>query len=98
MKKVFLGMGLLACLTSGAQKPEWLDPQVNAINRAKTRASYFAFQNAETSKRQEAGNYLSLNGKWKFNWVKNQTERPVDFYKTNFEDQHWVDFPVTGMW
>ncbi|MGL5682069.1 MAG: glycoside hydrolase family 2 TIM barrel-domain containing protein [Marinifilaceae bacterium] len=98
MKRVFLGVSLMACLTSMAQQPEWLNPQVNAINRAKTRASYFAFPGQQIQNKQQADNYLSLNGKWKFNWVKNQTERPVDFYKTTFEDQHWVDFPVPGMW
>lgn len=41
---------------------------------------------------------MSLNGMWKFNWVQNETEKPVNFYQVGFEDQCWVDFPVPGIW
>lgn len=53
---------------------------------------------AEQGVREESSNFLSLNGMWKFNWVKDQTERPVNFYRLDFEDQYWVDFPVPGIW
>lgn len=36
---------------------------------------------AEQGVREESSNFLSLNGMWKFNWVKDQTERPVNFYR-----------------
>lgn len=51
-----------------------------------------------TGVREKASNFMPLNGMWKFNWVKDQTERPVDFYQVDFEDQYWVDFPVPGLW
>lgn len=101
MKKILLCLGVCLSMTALAQQKEWLDPGVNGINRAPARASYFAYPSekcAVEGVKENASNFLSLNGLWKFNWVKDQTERPVNFYKTDFEDQHWVDFPVPGLW
>lgn len=101
MKKLFLGLSLILSLTTFAQKKEWLDPGVNAINRAPMRTAYFAYpceKCAAVGVKEEASNFMSLNGRWKFNWVKDLTDRPVNFYKTDFEDKNWVDFPVPGIW
>lgn len=101
MKKIFGCICLLLTLTANAQKEEWLNPEVNAINRAPARAAFFAYpdeQSAAEGIREKATNFMSLNGMWKFNWVRNQTDRPVNFYREDFEDNHWVDFPVPGLW
>lgn len=101
MKKLFLCLGVCLSMTAIAQQKEWLDPQVNAINRAPARAAYFAYPSEESALqgvKEKASNFMSLNGLWKFNWVKDQTDRPVNFYQTDFEDQCWVDFPVPGLW
>lgn len=100
--KRLLSLALL-CLSVGAaaQNKEWLDPGVNQINRAPMRANYFAYPDeaqARAGVREDAPNFMSLNGTWKFNWVQDQDKRPVDFYKTDFEDAHWVDFPVPALW
>ncbi len=96
---VVLCMSLVA--TTFAQKKEWQDPGKNQINRVPTHAAYFAYpceKCAQEGEKRNAVNFMSLNGLWKFNWVKDQTERPVNFYKTDFEDRHWVDFPVPALW
>ncbi|MCC8154492.1 MAG: DUF4981 domain-containing protein [Tannerellaceae bacterium] len=101
MKKIFTCICLLMKLDVNAQKEEWLNTELNAINRAPARASFFAYpdeQSALENIREKAPNFMSLNGRWKFNWVNNQTDRPVNFYKEEFDDKHWVDFPVPGMW
>lgn len=101
MRKLLLCLGICLSLTAVSQNKEWLDPGVNAINRAPARAAYFAYpceKCAREGVKEGAPNFMSLNGTWKFNWVKDQTDRPVDFYKADFEDQHWVDFPVPGLW
>ena len=75
MKKLLLCLGLCLSMTTFAQKKEWLDPELNAINRAPARADYFAYPSremAEQGVREESSNFLSLNGMWKFNWVKDQ--------------------------
>lgn len=101
MRKFLLSVCVCLSMTTFARQKEWQDPQVNAINRAPMRAAYFAYPTAEAAqagRREKASNFLSLNGRWKFNWVKNETDRPVDFYQVDFEDQYWVDFPVPGLW
>ncbi|RYF23737.1 MAG: DUF4981 domain-containing protein, partial [Flavobacteriales bacterium] len=42
--------------------------------------------------------YKSLNGTWKFNWVKHPDERPKDFYQSNFDVSKWDDVPVPMSW
>ena len=41
---------------------------------------------------------MSLNGRWKFYWVKDADARPEDFWRTDFNDKGWADFPVPGVW
>ena len=101
MKKWIVVLCMSLAVTTFAQRKEWQDPGKNQINRAVTRAAYFAYpceKCAQKGVKENAANFMSLNGLWKFNWVKDQTERPVNFYKTDFEDRHWVDFPVPAMW
>ncbi len=103
MKKAAL-LHLLICFAtvlSAQSYTEWNNPGVNGVNRVPTHASYFAYpdrQSAMSGDKEHSGNCLSLNGMWKFNWVQDQDKRPVDFYKTTFKDDYWVDFPVPGIW
>lgn len=80
---------------------EWEDPLVFDINKEAPRASSFPFLNKELALAgdyKQASNFLSLNGKWKFNWVKKPADRPVDFYKNDYDVSKWKDFPVPGNW
>ena len=38
-----------------------------------------------------------MEGMWKFNFVKNYTDRPKDFFKPDYDDSSWTDFPVPGL-
>ena len=40
----------------------------------------------------------SLNGLWKFNWVRDLDQRPTTFFAEDFDDAGWVDFPVPAVW
>ena len=103
MKKHIL-TSLLAwmTLTLGAQTfQEWKDPRINAVNRAPMHANYFAYESAEAAKKgikENSANFMTLNGTWKFNWVKDADSRPTDFWKTGFNDKGWNDIPVPGVW
>lgn len=100
--KLFYQTLFLALTTSVfGQKNEWLDPNVNAVNRLPMHASYFAYESeamAAKGSKEFSENYLSLNGWWKFNWVKDANLRPLDFFKTDFNDNSWDKFPVPGIW
>ncbi|MDE5840604.1 MAG: DUF4981 domain-containing protein, partial [Muribaculaceae bacterium] len=105
MKKIlFTG---IAVMMLGAPLPaqtfkEWLDPEVNAVNRAPMRSEAFAFKKGEKGSfkedRKHSANYLSLNGNWKFNWVNDASSRPVDFWKKDFNDKGWDTIKVPGCW
>lgn len=90
----------MACGLSAAEQTEWRDPLVNAVNRAPMHTSYFAYPNAEEAEgcRSESSNYMSINGMWKFNWVRDADMRPTDFYMTGFNDLGWDEIPVPGIW
>lgn len=104
MKRVLMSfLAVTAFVASAAQSklPEWQDPKVNGINREPMRASYFAFENealAKSQKREKSSNFISLNGLWKFNWVRNQDEKPVDFFAVGYDDKGWGTIPVPGIW
>ena len=68
--------GLFAALTftAVAQSNEWRNPEVNAVNRAPMHANFFAYENAEMAAKdakEQSRNFMTLNGPWKFFWVKN---------------------------
>ena len=80
---------------------DWENPQVIGINKEKPRASFFAYRNAKNALKNEKENskyFLNLNGTWKFNWVRKPADRPVDFYKTNYDISNWKDIKVPGHW
>ena len=73
---------------------EWMNLQVNEINRLPVHTSFMATDlNGAQSDR-----CLSLDGDWKFHWVANLDERPMDFYRTDLDDSSWATMPVPGMW
>ncbi len=39
-----------------------------------------------------------LNGKWKFNWVKRPADRPIEFYKVDYDMSNWKEIPVPSHW
>ena len=41
---------------------------------------------------------MSLNGPWKFNWVRNLDSRPTDFWKKDFNDKGWDELNVPAVW
>jgi beta-galactosidase len=92
---------LLISFSVSAQKNEWLDPNVNEINRMPMHTDFFAYENEDAAAKgvkENADNYMSLNGCWKFNWVKDADMRPNDFFQTNYNDKGWDNLPVPGIW
>lgn len=104
MKKLKL-LVILIVLTfntfSQTLNPDWEDPSVCQINRLPMRASYFPFESVDKAikgDKSQSERFISLNGMWKFNWVDRPDKRPIDFYKTDFDDKNWADFPVPANW
>lgn len=94
---------LFACLIPLAAKdqPEWQDKNAFGLNKLAphTYVWSYASEDAIVNRNHESSPYyMSLNGKWKFNWVKNPDNRPKDFYKPSFYTGGWADIQVPGNW
>ena len=103
MKKHLLTclLGFMALSMEAQSFQEWKDPRINEVNRAPMHANYFAYESADAAKKgvkENSANFMSLNGSWKFSWVKDADARPTDFWKTGFDDKGWNDLPVPGLW
>ena len=84
MKKQLLSCCLAALgLTTAIQAQnfnEWKDPEVNSVNRSAMHTNYFAYASADEAKagsKEDSKNFMTLNGLWKFNWVRNADARPL---------------------
>ena len=101
MKRLLFVIACSAAMALHAQKtPVWKDPAVNQVNREARHAAFFAFEDADKAQandKTKSGRYLSMEGKWKFNFVKDHQFAPKDFFAVKFDDSKWVDFPVPGL-
>jgi beta-galactosidase len=84
-----------------AQENDWENPEMISRNKELPRATVLPF-NERGLKIEDPGrelvSYQSLNGKWKFNWVKTPEARPIDFYKNDFDSSAWKTIPVPSNW
>ena len=103
MKKLLFPFYLLTMLplssVAADRLPVWQDPNVNQVNREPRRAHFFAFENADKAKGDKTASerYLSMEGMWKFCFVKNHQDAPAGFYATAYDDSQWAEFPVPGL-
>ena len=102
-KYVPIGMAalLLSLPASGQTFTEWHDASVNAVNRAPMHTDYFAYETtdlAERGERESSTYYMSLNGQWKFHWVRDADARPTGFWQADYNDRAWGTMPVPGVW
>lgn len=100
-KLIFAAMITGSSLGAAAATPEWLDPQVNSINRYPMHTDYFAFESVEAASADKANsaNFLSLDGKWKFRWVADADKVVNDgFEKSAYNASDWGTISVPGVW
>ena len=101
-KHLITGLFAALALSASAQSfKEWLDPEVNAVNRAPMHTNYFAYESADVATRglkEQSSRFMTLNGIWKFFWVKDADARPTDFWRVGYNDKGWNDIPVPGVW
>lgn len=80
---------------------EWESPGDLSLNKEHPHAYFFNFGSVATARKvlpAHSEYYETLNGTWKFNWVKHPDERPKDFYQTNFDVSKWENVPVPISW
>ncbi len=89
-------------------KNDWENETIFAINKEPGHVTYIPFPSIESLKADNSFDkpwlapssslYQSLNGNWKFNWVKQPSERPTDFYKPGYNISSWAEIPVPSNW
>ena len=77
------------------------DHTVFAVNKSDPHADFFAFESEELAAKnnlEESYRYISLNGYWKFQWVKDPADRILNFFDTNLDDTDWDSITVPANW
>ena len=98
-KKVIIAALQFVMLPLIAQQPMWIDPKVNSDNRMPRAADYFSYESLDKADngKEASSRFMSLEGNWRFNFVRNAYDKPADFFKVGYDDKNWVDFPVPGL-
>ena len=80
---------------------DWENPGVFNINREDPHATLISYsdeQSALEAIKENSPNYKSLDGTWKFNWVKTPDKRPFWFFKDDYDTRDWKNFEVPSNW
>jgi len=97
----FLPLRISALAADASVPPEIENEQILGINKEPAHATlmpYASLQEALAAKRHASSFCRSLNGLWKFNWVQRPEQRPVDFYKPEYDVSAWKEIPVPSCW
>lgn len=77
------------------------NPKVFGKNKEQAHVSFIPFLDpvhARENNPDKSPFYKSLNGIWKFKWVKDPAKRPQDFYLPEYNVRSWDDIPVPSNW
>lgn len=105
--KLKLCSALILLLVLGCKTPALLEvPKQNSHYNHKVfqdhklppRATYFAFESGSVNRKEDSERFLSLNGPWKFHWVKDPKTRPTTFQNVDYDDSNWATIPVPSNW
>ena len=80
---------------------DWENPEMFNQNREYPHATLISFpdeQSALEAKKANSPDYLSLDGTWKFNWVKSPDQRPFWFFKDDYDTRDWKSIEVPSNW
>ncbi|MHC4740248.1 MAG: glycoside hydrolase family 2 TIM barrel-domain containing protein, partial [Planctomycetota bacterium] len=83
------------------QANDWENPEMIGRNKEPAHCTLIPYpdiQGALEGNRASSPFYKSINGNWKFNWVRRPAERPLDFYKLDFDVSNWKEIPVPANW
>ena len=92
----FIFMNLIA-----STPPEIQNPFIVEQNKQDPRSTFFNFESKKLAIKGDPGKskfFASLNGNWKFNWVRDPAERPKNFYRPRFNDRNWDNLLVPSNW
>ncbi len=80
---------------------DWENPEVVQMNREAPHATMISFpdeQSALEALNSNSPDFILLDGKWKFNWVKSPDQRPFWFFKDDYDTRDWKEIDVPSNW
>ena len=98
---ILLSLFIFQLSSCGQEIPDWENPEIFEKNKLAPRSTFYHYRNIDKIDPydwKKSDSYQSLNGTWKFNWVKSPTNRPKDFYKMDFDVSNWDDIEVPSNW
>lgn len=103
MKRLLFVIVLSLCGFSSllAQDHDWENEQVIGINKEEGHAFNIPYDNVDEALAdyaQASSYYQSLNGTWKFNWVKHPDLAPNNFYLPTADVSFWDEIQVPSNW
>ena len=93
MKRYIIILVSVLALQAQAQTRDWENPAVLGINKLPYHATLQL-----PSKEKDCKEIISLDGQWLFHWSPKPEDRPVDFYKEDFDVSSWGKITVPGNW
>jgi len=92
-------LAIIFCVLSipAQERPEWDNVSVFKVNVEKPHATMTVYPTVELAKagdRSKSPLFRSLNGSWKFQCSDSPADRPVDFYRRDYDDSRWRTIPV----
>ncbi|MGN7785777.1 glycoside hydrolase family 2 TIM barrel-domain containing protein [Niabella sp. 22666] len=103
MKHFFLAVILVFTVVPlmSQHKEFWADEQKYEDNRQPMHTDYYVYESdaaAQIGDWRKSGNYLNLNGLWKFKWMEKPADLPSGFEKPFFDESQWKEFQVPANW
>ena len=80
---------------------DWEDPAILEKNKEPAHCTYIPYADVQTAIQNDPSQspfYRSLNGTWKFHYVDKPDDRPMDFYRDDYDVSSWADISVPGNW
>ncbi|HIU76568.1 MAG TPA: beta-galactosidase, partial [Candidatus Pelethocola excrementipullorum] len=78
-------------------KLQWLDqPEVFRVNQLPAHSDHLYYRDEKESLSGESSYSRSLNGKWRFCYSASSKERPADFFKADYNYDHFDTIGVPG--
>ncbi|MHA2391217.1 MAG: glycoside hydrolase family 2 TIM barrel-domain containing protein [Promethearchaeota archaeon] len=83
------------------EKLNWENAEMIGQNKEPAHNTLIPYQNVENALngiREDSVYYKSLNGSWKFYWVRKPADRPKEFYRIEYDVDDWDEIPVPSNW
>ncbi len=98
---VILTFHFIPFLCFAQSSNDWENSTVFEINKEPAHASFVPLdsESEAINFNKEVSPFVKmLNGDWKFKWVPRPADRPVDFFKPEFDVSTWDEIPVPANW